>query len=118
MTYSEASNAMDFEPQTDWIPKDRYEAHLRDFPILCADMVMINQGKVLLLQRSDVNSDWTGQWATVGGGVKKYESLRPAAQRIVLRETGQKHGLSAFKYLGIPMMTMWPSTRRVLTLCG
>ena len=102
MTYSEASNSMDFTPRADLVPKDQYESHLANFPILCTDIVMINtKGQVLLLCRNEANSDWKGKWATVGGAVKRYEPLRRAAQRIVARETGQRHALSAFEFLGI-----------------
>jgi ADP-ribose pyrophosphatase len=65
------------------------DSERREYPRLpqvAVGAIVAHKGRVLLVHRSRPPSD--GQWAIPGGRVELGESLREAAQREVLEETG------------------------------
>jgi len=56
------------------------------FPIVCVDLLILNEGKVLLLKRN--NAPAYGQWWFPGGRIFKNESIFDAAQRKGIEELG------------------------------
>ncbi len=55
-------------------------------PQVAVGAVVFRENKVLLVQRK--NAPAAGQWAIPGGRVKRGETLKAAAEREVLEETG------------------------------
>jgi ADP-ribose pyrophosphatase YjhB (NUDIX family) len=85
-----------------WLPGTLYRHHLRHFPIVTVDVVMMDtSSRILLLKRSRENAAWKGEWATPGGRVCRNERLARAAQRIVARETGIRVDLRHFRLMGV-----------------
>lgn len=59
---------------------------LEHMPILCVDLVLVHQGKVLLTYRTQEPAK--DQWWIQGGRVLKNERLTEAVQRLAKREIG------------------------------
>lgn len=57
-------------------------------PRLCVDVVIVREGKILLLER--VSHGWEGQWHLPGGTVYYQEKLEDAVARVVEEELGVK----------------------------
>ena len=68
------------------IPDNIYDIITSSVPIVCVDLVVINDGKVLLLKRR--NPPARGQWWLPGGRIFKNESIRDAAVRKGRQEIG------------------------------
>lgn len=58
----------------------------RHVPVLCVDILVVCDGKVLLMRR--LNEPVKGHWWTPGGRVHKWERLAEAAVRKLGQETG------------------------------
>jgi colanic acid biosynthesis protein WcaH len=68
------------------IPDSIYQVILESLPILCVDLLILQDDKVLLLKRA--NHPALGQFWFPGGRVHKLERIKDAATRIALEETG------------------------------
>ena len=69
-----------------FIPQHLYNQILEAIPIVCVDVAIVNDGCVLLVRRRDAPAK--GQLWLPGGRVHKGETLRQAAARKALDETG------------------------------
>jgi len=72
--------------KNDYIADELYMQILDAMPIACVDVAIIHDGRVLLVQRKDAPAK--DQWWLPGGRVQKGETLRDAARRKALEETG------------------------------
>jgi len=70
------------------IPTELYSKIVESAPIVCVDMVLHKDGKVLLINRKDEPEK--GKWWVPGGRIKKNEKLEDAVKRKILEETGLK----------------------------
>ena len=70
------------------IPESTYKDIVAYLPILCVDLLILHNGKCLMLRRA--NQPAFGQFWFPGGRVHKCETLREAATRIAKEETGLK----------------------------
>tara|TARA_B110000037_G_C17111744_1_gene502139 strand:- start:1378 stop:1839 length:462 start_codon:yes stop_codon:yes gene_type:complete len=61
------------------IPKLEYKAILANIPIVCVDLIIINDGKFLLLKRD--NEPAKGEFWFPGGRILKLETIKGAALR-------------------------------------
>jgi colanic acid biosynthesis protein WcaH len=77
-----------------YIPDADYDKILEMIPILCVDVVIVNQAKCLLLKRK--NHPAKGQWWFPGGRMLKSETIEQA----VNRKTAEEVNLQG-QYLGI-----------------
>lgn len=68
------------------IPDELYKDILDSMPIACVDIVIVREGQALLVRRNDAPAK--GQWWIPGGRVLKGETLKDAARRKALEETG------------------------------
>ena len=68
------------------IPKQKYKEILEVLPIACIDLVIVNNGKILLAKRT--NNPAKGQWFLPGGRILKGEKLKDAAIRKAKEEIG------------------------------
>lgn len=68
-----------------FIPEDEYRSILEKMPILCVDLLIIHEGKCLLLKRD--NDPARGEYWFAGGRVRKMESIENAALRLSKDET-------------------------------
>ena len=69
-----------------WIEEELYSRIKEVLPIPCVDLVVIHEGRVLLMLRN--NEPGRGLWFTPGGRVLRGEELDEAVKRILLKETG------------------------------
>ena len=83
------------------VPNNMFTKHERLFPKVTVDIVVVYARSFLLVRRSSKNSSGRGLWATVGGHLRKNETLENAAARILERETGITVDKSKFKLLGV-----------------
>ena len=67
-----------------FIPEIEYKSILSSLPILCVDLVIINNGKFLLLKRE--NEPAKGEYWFPGGRILKLETIKSAALRKVKEE--------------------------------
>lgn len=81
------------------IPKEIYQDCLKYFPRACADTVIKNEGKVLILQRA-IEPD-KGNWALPGGGIFKGETPEVAAIRKLKEEVGLIVDKGRLKLIGV-----------------
>jgi 8-oxo-dGTP diphosphatase len=79
-----------------WIPEKLYRQFMKNFPIMVVDAVIKDRRGVLLTLRSI--KPYKGYWTLPGGGVNRGETLKDAAKREVLEETGLK--VEVVKYNG------------------
>ena len=68
------------------LPYPLYLKILEVMPMVYADVVLVHEGKFLLLKRNI--SPMKGYWLTPGGRLEKGERLEAAARREALEETG------------------------------
>lgn len=68
------------------IPHDQYRYILAHLPIVCVDVAILFNGKVLLIKRNDEPA--AGEWWLPGGRLFKGEKLQECAKRKALEETG------------------------------
>lgn len=68
-----------------FIPKIEYDMILEYIPIICVDLLILNDGKCLLLKRD--NEPAMGQYWFPGGRINKLESIKDAALRKAKEET-------------------------------
>src|SRR5215217_1289300 len=68
------------------VPFDIYKVLRDNFPLVCTDGVVIQDRKVLLINRKI--EPFKGCWTIPGGHVDYGESLEDAVRREVLEETG------------------------------
>lgn len=68
-----------------YIPEPKYRLILHNVPILCADLLIVYDGKCLLLKRN--NEPAKGELWFAGGRIRKFESIENAAIRIAKEET-------------------------------
>lgn len=68
------------------IPDKLYEQICENMPVLCIDVIVLHEGKVLLIQRKEEPEK--GNWWFVGGRIHKNEVFGEAAKRKVFEETG------------------------------
>ena len=61
------------------IPKLEYKTILANMPIVCVDLIIINNGKFLLLKRN--NEPAKGEFWFPGGRILKLETIKSAALR-------------------------------------
>lgn len=88
-------------PVEGFVPNDVFAKHERFFPKVTVDIIVLNAGSFLLVRRSSKNTSGQGLWATVGGHVRKNETLEQAAVRILERETGITTDKSKFEFVGV-----------------
>ena len=69
-----------------WIPEETYTLIRKHVPILCVDLFPCDK-RGLLLQRRRYYPD-VGQWAIIGGRVRKWESIDHAVERHLRTEIG------------------------------
>ncbi|MBU1261321.1 MAG: NUDIX domain-containing protein [Planctomycetes bacterium] len=67
------------------IPEPEYRRILNNVPILCVDLLIVYNGKCLLLKRD--NEPAKGEFWFAGGRIRKFESIENAAIRIAKEET-------------------------------
>ena len=90
------SNPID-AAETGYIPKRVYDRISKLLPVLCVDILLINErGQYLLVKRT--NEPLQGRYWVVGGRVHKGESIWQAAKRKVKEEVGVE--ISALHFLG------------------
>ena len=70
----------------DYIPQETYDTIIESIPICCVDVVIVNNGKFLLVKRTDEPAK--NQWWLPGGRVIKGETLKRCAHRKALDEVG------------------------------
>lgn len=68
------------------IPREKYLDILRQMPIVCVDLIIVNKDRYLIMKRN--NPPAKDQWWFCGGRVLKGESLQGAAIRKAKEETG------------------------------
>ena len=69
-----------------FINADSYELIKTSIPIVCVDLLIVKNGKVLLLKRK--NATARGQWWYPGGRIFKNETIFDAAKRKGMEEIG------------------------------
>lgn len=79
------------------IDKELYSKIHELLPISCLDIVIIDDGKVLLVKRNRKPAE--GQYWLPGGRILRNESFADAAKRLVLGETGLH--INAVETLGV-----------------
>lgn len=70
------------------IPSKLYKKIVELVPILCVDVILIHEGKYILVKRK--NEPLKGKWWVVGGRAFKGEMSYETARRKVKEETGLK----------------------------
>jgi len=68
------------------IPQKLYDKILETMPISCVDVVIVSDGKFLVVKRKDEPAK--GEWWLPGGRVIKGETLKGCAHRKALEEVG------------------------------
>lgn len=68
------------------IPREKYLEILKEMPIICVDLIIVNKDRYLLLHRN--NAPAKDQWWFCGGRVLKNETLYNASIRKAKEETG------------------------------
>lgn len=71
---------------TDWIPTAEYSKIISLIPIVCVDVAIVHDGKILLVKRRDEPA--AGEWWLPGGRLYKGETLEACALRKAKEETG------------------------------
>lgn len=71
---------------TGYLDDRTFETVLRSTPLVSVDLIVMQEGKVLLGKR--VNRPAKGYWFTLGGRIHKHEMIRDAITRIALDELG------------------------------
>jgi colanic acid biosynthesis protein WcaH len=69
-----------------FIDAETYEQIKKKIPIACVDLLILNEGKVLLLKRQHAPAQ--GQWWFPGGRILKGETIFDAAKRKGVEELG------------------------------
>ena len=82
------------------IPLEFYKKILSVVPVLTVDLVIVDNGKFLLLKRA--NPPFRGTWWIPGGRFRKGETFERAARRIAKAETGLS--VKIVKLLGVDGM--------------
>ncbi len=102
---------MDQVEKKGWIPENLYHEIKKLLPIPCIDLLIINEGKLLLMQRN--NQPGKDEWFTPGGRILKGERLEEAVYRILEEETG----LTPISIMEKGAMThIWPMIQTVTVL--
>ena len=76
------------------IPNDFYRQIVDVLPILCVDLIIIKDGKYLLVKRK--NKPFKGIYWSPGGRVLKGEKITRAIYRIAMQEVGLKVKVISF----------------------
>lgn len=71
---------------TDYIPQDKYNEIISLIPIVCVDVAIVYDAKILLVKRRDEPA--AGEWWLPGGRLYKGEALEDCALRKAKKETG------------------------------
>lgn len=71
---------------TGYIPQDKYDEIISLVPIVCIDVAIVYDGKILLIKRRDEPA--AGEWWLPGGRLYKGETLKGCALRQADEETG------------------------------
>jgi len=94
-----------------WMEYSRYKEITSVLPIACLDLLVIHDGRLLLMLRN--NEPGRGLWFTPGGRILRGESLEEAVTRVLRKETG----LEATRVEQKGTMThIWPEIHTVTTL--
>jgi colanic acid biosynthesis protein WcaH len=93
-----------------WIEPSKYEEIKTLMPLPCVDLLIIHDGKLLLMLRN--NEPGKDLWFTPGGRILKGESLEQAVNRVLKKETGLDH--DQIKQVAT-MCHYWPTTQTVTT---
>lgn len=99
------------EPQ---IPEPLYLQILQYLPIACVDVAIVDQGRVLLIQRLTPPAEH--EWWLPGGRVQKGEKMREAAQRKALAEVGIRCQIGPLIYTGETLFRNGPKGVPVHTI--
>lgn len=86
-------------PVEGFVPASIFEEHERRFPQVTLDIIVTHSLSYLLVRRNSRNSTGRGLWATVGGHLRKNETLDEGASRILEREAGIRS--RSFELLGV-----------------
>jgi colanic acid biosynthesis protein WcaH len=87
-----------------------YRSILKNIPVLCVDLLIINEGKFLLLKRN--NEPAKGEYWFPGGRIFKLESIEDAALRKAKEEVNLKCN---FKYIVSVEETIFKKTGNMFT---
>lgn len=68
-----------------YIPTEKYSEILKIMPIVCVDLIIVHEGKFLLLLRD--NEPAKNQYWFPGGRINKMESIKDATIRKAIEET-------------------------------
>lgn len=71
---------------TNHIPQDKYDEIISLIPIVCVDVAIVYDSKILLVKRRDEPA--AGEWWLPGGRLYKGETLEDCALRKAKEETG------------------------------
>jgi colanic acid biosynthesis protein WcaH len=93
-----------------WIEKELYSKIKEVMPVPCVDLVIVNDGRVLLMLRN--NEPGKDLWFTPGGRVLRGEELDEAVKRILLKETGLTY--KSLEQVGT-MCHHWPDLETITT---
>lgn len=92
------------------IPPDQYMKIKEQMPLPCVDLLVIHEGRLLLLLRN--NEPGKDLWFTPGGRILRNETLEEAVKRVLEKETG----LTPLSIEQVATMTHhWPTTHTVTT---
>jgi colanic acid biosynthesis protein WcaH len=91
-----------------WIEASQYERIKQLMPLPCVDLLIIHEGKLLLMLRK--NEPGKGEWFAPGGRILHGETIEEA----VLRNLEDETGLIPIKIDKIDVMEhIWPHTHTV-----
>jgi len=89
------------------IPQEQYDYIISNMPIVCVDLCIKYQDKILLVKRTDEPSK--NQWWLPGGRLYKGENLKECAYRKAIEETGLKCSVGPIIHTASTMFNSGPN---------